>query len=68
MNNIIKYPDNKYKAYVTNSEACKIINQRLRQYPKGTDFLTEQSEGIFIFNIDDLAFVTAVMKKFSCLE
>ncbi len=61
---IVKLKSGEYRAFVQNSEACQVLNKRLRTYPSEVDFVGERSEGIFNFAATELAFVEAVLAKF----
>ena len=65
--NLIRYKTG-FRVFVTNSTACNLLNKRLGGYPKETDFVAENSEGIFTFEEEHLPFVLSVMHKFNLLD
>ena len=60
----VKGQNYKYKLFSYNSELCHLLNLKLHQYPK-TDFVAENSEGIFKIREHDYKPLVPILKQFS---
>jgi len=68
--NITRRSDGSYKIFVTNWEAAKKINRKLRQYKKDSGALhtfQDGEEAIFVVPENHIVFCKKVLKEYDCL-